>query len=357
MANRIKERDGGKTPIILPGSADRICPDGDILGSIRNSGGRRTIHTGKPYGEVDSGEETQNIKEEQEDIREEPEKNMGQTSESQIPESLKERKKVVSKRISKYLAVLKMNEEEIDTSRCGCGGRRYATRAKPSCTPTEPIVVEDNLGKETEEGENILQGSIRNSGGRVTIHTGKPYGEIDSGEETQDIKKEKEMVREEPESNMGQVPESQIPESLKEKKRIVSKRTSRYLAVLKMDEEEIDTSRCGCGSRKYSTRAKPSGTLTEPIMVEDNREKGTEEEEENVLRGSSQSLRNSIKRASTGVVGGVIVNLIGERNTLTDSVLFKDGEKTVHSFVENVYKCKGDFYSLNPISEWKNPGS
>jgi hypothetical protein len=92
-------------------------------------------------------------------------------------------------------------------------------------------------------------------------------------------------------------------------------------------------------------------------MVEDNREKETEEEEEDILQGSSQSLRNSIKRASTGVVGGVVVSLIKKGDALTDSVLFKDGEKTVHSFVENVYKCKGDFYSLNPISEWKNPGS
>jgi hypothetical protein len=231
--------------------------------------------------------------------------------------------------------------------------RQMEKRIKERDGIKTPIILPGSADKICPDGD--IAESIRRSGGRITIHTGRPYGEVDSGEEEQNIKEEQQMVKEEPENVMEQIPESQIPESLREKKRIVSKRISKYLAVLKTDEEEIDTYRCGCGSRKYSTRAKPGGTLTEPIVVEDNG--GTETEEDHIVQGSNQSLRNSIKRASTGAVGGVVINLIGKGNTLTDSVLFEDGEKTVHSFVENVYKCKGDFYSLNPISEWKSPNS
>jgi hypothetical protein len=44
-------------------------------------------------------------------------------------------------------------------------------------------------------------------------------------------------------------------------------------------------------------------------------------------------------------------SLVKKSNTFQTSSIFQDGEKTIYSFVDSLYKCRGDFYSGHQIWE------
>jgi hypothetical protein len=119
------------------------------------------------------------------------------------------------------------------------------------------------------------------------------------------------------------------------------------------------------GRPNYNKNAppyKPKFTKTGTLLVEEEEDNYTESEEDskdNKIAIPSQPSGNSLNLNITGATVGIVSSLIDKTSqaTLQQPFEFIDSNnRTILSYVDNIYSCEGGFFSVNQITIRQTPG-